>query len=287
VVACGDGFQDYYAMGDGTFEYEQCDDGNTANGDGCSATCEGEPGFICNYPGQACKDVICGDGSQDPYYVLVEGGGGTGGTGFGGMAGSGPTEPYIGYTYEGCDDGNATSGDGCNASCEPEAGWTCDMPGQPCRQPRCGDGYIDFIPGTGSGGSSGMGSGGFGGGSFGTYEECDDANVTSGDGCTASCTLEPGYSCPYGGPCKLAVCGDGIVDYPVESCDDGNTVNGDYCTSTCHYDYGGYGGFGGTSGSGPAGGFSGEATAGTGGTAIGGSPGAGMGPQGGRMSRGG
>lgn len=27
---------------------EQCDDGNTANGDGCSSTCVKEAGYICN-----------------------------------------------------------------------------------------------------------------------------------------------------------------------------------------------------------------------------------------------
>lgn len=236
---------------------------------------------MCFNPGEACKDVVCGDGSQDPYYVLIEGGGGSGG--FGGMAGSGPTGPYIGWAYEGCDDGNTTNGDGCNATCEIEGGWVCDAAGQPCRQPRCGDGYIDYVPGGtgGSGGMAGMGTGGYGPG---TYEECDDANVTSGDGCSQSCTIEPGYSCPSSGaPCKVAVCGDGIVDYPVESCDDGNTQDGDYCTSTCQYDYGsgGYGGYGGFVGVG------GGVTAGAGGVAIGGSPGTGAGPQGGRRATGG
>jgi cysteine-rich repeat protein len=284
-VACGDGLQDSYPSGDGNWEYEQCDDGNTTSGDGCSSTCDPEPGFMCFNPGEACKDVVCGDGEQDSYYVLIEGGGGTGGTGFGGMAGSGPTGPYIGWAYEGCDDGNTASGDGCNATCETESGWVCDPPGQPCRQPRCGDGYMDFIPGAGgTSGSGGMASAGAGGYYSGTYEQCDDRNVTSGDGCSSSCTLEPGYSCPSGGePCKLAVCGDGIVDYPVESCDDGNTVNGDYCTSGCEYDYGGYGGY---SGSG-YGGAGGGVTAGTGGILVGGSPGTPTGPAGGRSSRGG
>jgi cysteine-rich repeat protein len=26
-------------------------------------------------------------------------------------------------------------------------------------------------------------------------EACDDGNVTSGDGCTASCLVEPGWTC--------------------------------------------------------------------------------------------
>ena len=43
VAICGDGIVD------GT---EQCDDGNTTSGDGCSATCTLEPGFACVTPGQ-------------------------------------------------------------------------------------------------------------------------------------------------------------------------------------------------------------------------------------------
>ena len=299
VVACGDGFTDGYPNEDGFWEYEQCDDGNTTSGDGCSATCEPEPGFMCFTPGSPCKDVVCGDGAADPYYVLIEGTGGTAGTGgFGSggsgvagapQAGAGPVGPYIGYAYEGCDDGNTVSGDGCTAACEPESGWICDHPGEPCRQPRCGDGYIDFIPGTGgAGGTSGSGgvtgdTGGFGGmagGSFGTFEECDDGNGMPGDGCSASCGIEAGYSCPESGvPCKLAVCGDGIVDYPVEDCDDGNTTSGDYCDSNCHYEFG-------SGGSAGFPGVGGSFTAGTGAFPAGGSAGAYVGGRGGQSASG-
>jgi len=283
VVACGDGQADSYPNADGVWRYEMCDDGNTTSGDGCSASCEPEPGFMCFTVGTPCKDVTCGDGAVDPYYVLIEGTGGaagsggttgtggtagTGGAGAAGapQAGAGPVGPYIGYGYEGCDDGNTVSGDGCNATCEPESGWICDPPGQPCRQPRCGDGFTDYIPGGGGSGGSGgttsasAGFGGSAGGSFGSYEECDDGNQTPGDGCSASCGIETGYSCPESGlPCKLALCGDGVVDYPVEDCDDGNTQSGDFCDSGCHYEFG----TGGTGGSFGAGGSS---TAGTGAT---------------------
>src|SRR5207247_2940095 len=53
---------------------EQCDDGNTVSGDGCPATCQREP--------------RCGDGVVD--------------------------------AGEQCDDGNTVSGDGCSASCQLE-----------------------------------------------------------------------------------------------------------------------------------------------------------------------
>jgi cysteine-rich repeat protein len=41
---------------------EQCDDGNTASGDGCSSTCQIEPGSDCPTAGQACTMAKCGNG---------------------------------------------------------------------------------------------------------------------------------------------------------------------------------------------------------------------------------
>jgi cysteine-rich repeat protein len=49
-------------------------------------------------------------------------------------------------------------------------------------------------------------------------EECDDHNLTSGDGCDANCTTTR--------------CGNGIVTAG-EDCDDGNTVNCDSCPKDC------------------------------------------------------
>jgi cysteine-rich repeat protein len=75
---CGDGHLD---------AGEQCDDGNTTNGDGCSATCTTEtppPDNECPY---------CGDGQVD--------------------------------SPEQCDDGNTTSGDGCSATCTIELAPPC------------------------------------------------------------------------------------------------------------------------------------------------------------------
>jgi fibro-slime domain-containing protein len=42
--------------GDGLVIGEQCDDGNTKSGDGCSATCKKEPGFTCEQRG-TCETV--------------------------------------------------------------------------------------------------------------------------------------------------------------------------------------------------------------------------------------
>ncbi|HEV8320665.1 MAG TPA: DUF4215 domain-containing protein [Myxococcota bacterium] len=53
-------------------------------------------------------------------------------------------------------------------------------------------------------------------------EECDDGNLTSGDGCTDTCLDE--------GP--LVVCGNGVVEAG-ETCDDGGTTAGDGCDAAC------------------------------------------------------
>ncbi len=63
-------------------------------------------------------------------------------------------------------------------------------------------------------------------------EECDDGNVSPGDGCSDTCTVETGYFCT-GAPSMCApICGDELVTGP-EQCDDGNTVAGDGCSATC------------------------------------------------------
>jgi len=63
-------------------------------------------------------------------------------------------------------------------------------------------------------------------------EACDDGNLAGGDGCSATCTIESGYSCS-GQPsvCETG-CGDGVLG-DGEQCDDGNTNNADGCTNSC------------------------------------------------------
>ena len=262
-VVCGDGFQDstfilelaFFGTGgmstggtggsaggsSGSFIYEACDDGNTAAGDGCSAACDIEDGYWCDAPGQPCRQVICGDGEQSSYVIGGE------------------------YFWETCDDGNAVAGDGCDAGCEVEAGFVCEVPGTPCRQPACGDGYWDTAWGTGGAGGStggsggtlafasggapsGGGAGGVAGGSGGMpgsgyYEGCDDGNTQPGDGCDASCEVEPGWVCDHYG-CREPICGDGIADWPLEECDDGNDVAGDGCDACLYEGWPGTGGVG-------------------------------------------
>lgn len=100
---CGDAKVDLLAG-------EQCDDGNTANGDGCSATCQIEAAPTCGngmldiVNGEECDDgnKMAGDGCSPACQLEVVGlacGNGT-------KAGA-----------EVCDDGNVTNGDGCNPTC--------------------------------------------------------------------------------------------------------------------------------------------------------------------------
>jgi fibro-slime domain-containing protein len=65
-------------------------------------------------------------------------------------------------------------------------------------------------------------------------EGCDDGNNVSGDGCSASCVVEPHWTCPTPGkPCiHDTICGDGMIE-ATEACDDGNTIDGDGCSADC------------------------------------------------------
>ena len=85
-IVCGDGV---VSAG------EECEDGNTAPGDGCSDTCQQEPGWDCTDAIPAVCTFLCGNGTID--------------------SSAGET----------CDDGGVVPGDGCSATCGIEAGWGC------------------------------------------------------------------------------------------------------------------------------------------------------------------
>ena len=56
-------------------------------------------------------------------------------------------------------------------------------------------------------------------------EQCDDDNTDNGDGCSDTCTVEPGYEClPQDEDAKTEcqlICGNGVLDDD-ELCEDGN-----------------------------------------------------------------
>jgi fibro-slime domain-containing protein len=254
------------SCGDGTLDpNEQCDDGNTTAGDGCSANClVVEQGYTCPTPGAACAPaVICGDGRQNGGEQCDDGNA-TGGDGCSAtcqlerdFACPTPGKKCVSSVScgdgrvsgaEECDDGNAIAGDGCSADCKREAGFTCLSPGAHCLA-ICGDGFV-------------LGA-----------EQCDDGKTNSGDCCSATCGDEPGFAClTPGQACVRTVCGDGKAQgsegcddgndrpfdgcfqcvkepvcvrgecdavcgdglrYDSEECDDGNTQNGDGCDENC------------------------------------------------------
>ncbi len=213
--SCGDGVR---ASG------EACDDGNTASSDGCSGTCEIEPGYLCPAPGRACVHApVCGDGrlsgseqcddrntapgdgcsatcTLEPGWVCPNLGVAcvAAACGDGKLAG-----------FEECDDGNTQAGDGCGAGCVIEEGYQCPTAGAPCLVTVCGDKKVEGI------------------------EQCDDGNHDLGDGCDTFCRAEP--RCTNGVCAPL--CGDGIKMAP-EQCDDGNARSGDGCSADCQVEAG-------------------------------------------------
>src|SRR5450432_2064000 len=151
---------------------EACDDGNNADGDGCSADCMSDEtcgndildlGETCDdgnrRGGDGCSadclsDETCGNGVVD----LVNG--------------------------ETCDDANNIAGDGCSKNCQSnescgnnvvDPGEQCDSGNKftptcdpDCKKPVCGDGVRNAAAG----------------------EECDDHNTINGDGCDSACHNE-------------------------------------------------------------------------------------------------
>ena len=209
-----------YYCGDGQITNdESCDDGNYADGDGCSATCQKEPGFYCPTPGQPCEPFKCGNKTIDPGETCDDGNRVDGD----GCSAACQTEPgYICITTgeacepitcdspsgTSCDDGNRVDGDGCSATCLIEPGWICPDKIH-CYVAKCGDGIAAG------------------------NEECDDGNAQPKDGCSPFCKIEDGYVCPKaGGKCHLSVCGDGIVEGD-EKCDEGQIDHPENQTAGC------------------------------------------------------
>lgn len=170
---------------------EQCDDGpgtlgspgTPAAGDGCSASCTVETGYVCP-PLSSCL-AVCGNGSLEPGEQCEESSVGCtncvlnpgydckspDSNGVPKATGCIATVCTNGVkeSGEGCDDGNRIAGDGCGPTCQLEPVVT---PGpSPTVALTCGDGLK-----TGA-------------------ENCDDGNVTNGDGCSSLCAVESGWYC--------------------------------------------------------------------------------------------
>jgi cysteine-rich repeat protein len=173
---------------------EDCDDGNTTNGDGCSSRClyEGSASTCGNGVKDAhenCDDGNTADGDGCSAVCLSEGASIGGSVCGNGDIGDG----------ENCDDGNRNGGDGCSSDCLNEGTISGLLA-------LCGNGTKE------------------------SGEDCDDGNLTAGDGCSAICLREGTNQCEATG--DLVCCGNGTRENG-EDCDDGNSLNGDGCSARC------------------------------------------------------
>ena len=215
---CGDGF----AVGN-----EECDDGNTQNGDGCSKFCKREPNYNCPNTGGPCEKDVCGDSKVTGDETCDEGTAQPSGgcvncqIQFGWECktpGAACTQTAVcgDGVFQGseeCDDNNTENGDGCSSTCQIEPSYKCSGTPSICEKGSCGDGILQ------------------------KGETCDDGNQKAGDGCSPECTKEPIFNCDNN-ICK-PVCGDGLTLLEAgEECDDGNLDNGDGCSSSCTIEYG-------------------------------------------------
>ncbi|CDW87712.1 lipoprotein [Stylonychia lemnae] len=186
---CGDGRNYKYWIVGST----ACDDGNNDNYDGCDSNCVTEYGYDCtggDYDSTDLCSEICGDGIKFDLSVS---------------------------TY--CDDGNVNAGDGCNANCLIENGFSCSGGStthyDTCYE-NCGDGrrFTDA----------------------GTTTFCDDGNLVAYDGCNTLCGVEDGYYCIGGTASQpdicYEICGD-AKNFGHFECDDGDVYDYDGCNSDC------------------------------------------------------
>lgn len=189
-----------FACGNGIVEpAEQCDDGNTTSGDGCSATCQLDNCSLTGtwrlHIGLGNGDVaLIEDGNHDIRGVVQQASTSTPAL-ISGMIADGQ------LTLSFFDSECSTATSACEtafflneAQCSPNLPWNATF--TKVAPTVCGDGHID------------------------PSEQCDDGNFINGDGCSVVCLPEQ--------------CGNGIVEVN-EQCDDGNRVNGDTCDNNCTY----------------------------------------------------
>jgi cysteine-rich repeat protein len=213
TATCGDGI---VAGG------EQCDDGNVSAGDGCSATCSVEPGFICTGSPSVCTPgAPINDECNNAIIISSVSGTASGDNSTASNSAGAPTPSCQGlwqkdlwyrFTLTGArpvsiavdgivmtDPVVAVYSGACNAlvqvACDDDSGpgnfslWTGNL--------MAGTYYIRVL---------GFGSGVAGRGTFNLVynfntatcgnnslefgEECDDGNLTNGDGCNSACSYE-------------------------------------------------------------------------------------------------
>ncbi len=186
------------SCGDGSLDAgEECDDGNSNDGDGCASDCTIQP--VCGDgsldAGEECDDGNSNDGDGCASNCTIEMGGP--------FCGDGQLD-----TGEECDDGNNVGGDGCASNCTLESGAVCGNgvvePPELCeppntetctglcmtRAPFCGDLFVT------------------------PPEVCDDGANDGGDAECLACA-------------SIQTCGDGTLE-GTELCEVGDTID---CTT--------------------------------------------------------
>ncbi len=167
AAICGDRFLRTDVVDITLPEFEVCDDGNEDNQDACLNNCRiarcGDAVVRTNIQGSATPGFEeCDDGNDVDNDLC-----------------SNNCRLWCGNAVldgdEECDDAFARAdGDGCDALCVVETGWTCSAitsTSPSVCAPICGDGVI-------------LGE-----------EACDDGNLVSGDGCDAACAVESSWAC--------------------------------------------------------------------------------------------
>ncbi|MDD5025813.1 MAG: DUF4215 domain-containing protein [Candidatus Peribacteraceae bacterium] len=227
--------------GDGAVEgAEECDDGDTDAGDGCSATCTVETGYSCAGEPSVCT-VVCGDGlivgSEACDDSNVTAGDGCSATCTVESGYSCAGEPSVcsflcgNGTLDGaeaCDDDNVTAGDGCSATCTVERGFTCTGTPSSCTT-RCGDSIVAGAeecdpPGSATCTDMCLFRTAGGGGGAATTGDTAAQNQQKQDAGAAAGTATPAK--------QVILCGNGILD-PLEECDEGNLNELLPCSSKC------------------------------------------------------
>lgn len=215
---------------------EECDDGNRVDGDGCDNTCK----YSCS-PTDTTRDChsmnacitggTCNTGthrcSPDAPKTAGTACGNKGNCVEGNCIAPKCGDGIVASGVESCDDGNAVAGDGCDNDCTPSCVTAAaDCTGTPtCRTAICAsgkcssaaDGSKDNSPCDTGGGAATCHAGACtkgtcGNGSVDVGEQCDDNNLTAGDGCEPNCT----YTCTLDSQCN-----DGDPCNGVETCDPG------------------------------------------------------------------
>ncbi|MDB4986329.1 MAG: Multiple EGF-like-domain protein 3 precursor [Myxococcaceae bacterium] len=137
TAVCGNGVLESNGFHGGV---EECDDGNVASLDGCTALCrlETDYNWFCPTPGMACRKGICINGTpegseacDDNNNIVGDGCSPTCtaepscpiGSPCTSSCGDGIKLPSD--VNEDCDDGNQRNGDGCSSTCKVESGFTC------------------------------------------------------------------------------------------------------------------------------------------------------------------